>query len=272
MNALLPWLHIALGVLVYVIFALLASVVAQKAGQNMKEMEGRTAPSMIAIGMVGNLSILVVILLLVKFYDPHSISALGFSFGLRSLTFTLVALFFISVLALFFVLWLRRSGRVEVEVHGPARNAAELGDLILGWLLLFVVAAQEEVLFRGYITLNLLQYGPWIILLITTGIFAGIHVLTNRVSFYQLLSWLIGGAILGYAYLVTGSIWVPIFLHFATDLINVLVFNIVGQSSLFTITPSLTAGHRAGYRVAYALALAATLLAFYGPTLAISGM
>ncbi len=73
-----------------------------------------------------------------------------------------------------------------------------------------------------------------------------------------------------YAYLITGTIWVPVVLHFATDMINVLIFDILGESSIFEITPSLTAGHRAGYRVVYALALVIALLVFFGPSLSIS--
>jgi Type II CAAX prenyl endopeptidase Rce1-like len=106
-----------------------------------------------------------------------------------------------------------------------------------------------------------------VIIFVSTLVFAAIHLLTNSANFYQILSWLISGAILAYAYLISGSIWVPIVIHFATDLTNVFVFNNIGQLSFFTITPAPTDRHRALVRAAYAILLLAALLAFYGPAL-----
>jgi Type II CAAX prenyl endopeptidase Rce1-like len=104
------------------------------------------------------------------------------------------------------------------------------------------------------------SHRPVVIILASTLIFAAIHLITNRANFYQILSWLISGAIFAYAYLVSGSIWVPIVIHFATDLTNVFVFNIVGQLSLFTITPAPTLRQRALVRVVFAILLVATKL------------
>ena len=176
-------------------------------------------------------------------------------------------MFLIVALALALIQWLRRTGRSRVSSHQPVKDPSGLPGLIVLILVLFIVALQEEVLYRGYITLNLLDRGPVVIILASTLIFAAIHLLTNRANFYQILSWLISGAIFAYAYLISGSIWVPIVIHFATDLTNVLLFNIVGQLSFFTITPAPTDRHRALVRAAYAILQLAVLLAFYGPAL-----
>ena len=57
--------------------------------------------------------------------------------------------------------------------------------------------------------------GPrWVVVAVTsTVLFTAVHLLTNRVSSYQVASWAIGGLVLVMAYLVSGSIWVPVVLH-----------------------------------------------------------
>ena len=270
MSTLFPWLRIVLGVLIYIAFALGASVAIRKAGQDVKEMQGRSSLMILNIGSITNLCVLVVILLLVRFLDRQPLGALGLGFNARQIAFSIVAVIAICLLALAFVMVLKWMGKIQFRARSPVTGAAGMKGMFAGWIMLLAVALQEEALFRGYLTLNLRGYGAVVILTVTTLVFAGIHVLTNRVSLTQFIGWLIGGAVLGYAYLLTGSIWVAIVLHFVTDMINVLVFDILGEHSVVAITPVLTANHRAVYRIGYALVLVAALLVFFGPTLAIS--
>ena len=65
-------------------------------------------------------------------------------------------------------------------------------------------------------------------------------------------------------HLISESIWMPIMLHFATDVINMVVFDIVGQYSIFTISPSLGERQRAIYRAIYAVVLVVAFIVFYG--------
>lgn len=136
--------------------------------------------------------------------------------------------------------------------------------MVWGLAVLLIVAAQEEVVYRGYVTLNLLTLGPGTVIVVSTSLFVLIHFLTNRVNVYQIASWVISGLVLVIAYLTSGSIWVPIFIHFAIDATNVLVFNITGQFSLFAFSPALTERQRVGYCLVYGLTTLAAILAFYG--------
>ena len=130
--------------------------------------------------------------------------------------------------------------------------------------VLCAVALQEEVLFRGYVTVNLAQLG-WIAVAVTSvPLFTGVHLLTNRIDGYQVVSWAVGGGILVMAYLLSGSIWLAVAMHFLIDVTNVVAFGIVGQYSLVTISPSLSVRDRAGYRVVSSLAVAVLLLAACG--------
>ncbi len=270
MSLWLPWLRIALGILTYIVIALGASYFIRKVGEDIKSFKGRSSLLVLAIGMIANLCILFVTILLVRFLDRRSLAALGLSFSNRDAVFSTTAILVICGLALAFILYLNKTGKNQIGIQSPLKGSTGKWGGLAVWATLLVVALQEEVLFRGYLTLNLLNFGPLVIIAVTTLIFAGIHVLTNRVNFYQFSGWLIGGAVLSFAYLITGTLWVPVLLHFATDMINVLFFDIMGEFSLFEINPSLNAEHRIGYRVMYALALVIALLVFFGPSLSIA--
>ena len=264
MNLLLPWIRIFLAVFAYIVIALLASAIIRKIGQNLKEMKGRTSPRVLFIGAIANLCVLGTTLLLLLFLDKRPISSLGILLSNKDLAFAAIGSVTILILAAAYVGLLKQSGRFQVNPNKPFKKFGETINFFGGVIVLLIVALQEEVLYRGYITLNLLSFGPLVVIVTSTIIFTAIHLLTNRGSFYQILSWLVGGAIFSYVYLITGSIWVPVILHFATDLTNTLVFNIAGQFSLFEISPPITARPLASFRVATAVILVGVLLALFG--------
>jgi hypothetical protein len=105
----------------------------------------------------------------------------------------------------------------------------------------------------------------WLWVLVSTLIFAMVHFLTNRVDPAQALGWVAGGTMLALVYLMNGSIWVPVLLHFATDLTNVLVFNITGRQSLFAANPELSSLERFVFRMIQVLAVLGMAAAWYGP-------
>ena len=270
MLALLPWIHISVAILAYILIALLASVITRKAGGNLKEMEERSSPRVLVIGAIANFCVLAITLMLFRFLDGQPVSSLGLSFSSQDLVFAIVTIATIFALAVAFIGFLRRTGRYQVQTQAPVKDMAGTSAMIAVLAVLLIVAIQEEVLFRGYITLNLLAYGTVVVIIVSTILFVAIHLLTNRTNFYQIVSWFLGGVVLVYAYLISGSIWVPIMLHFATDVINMIVFDIVGQYSLFTISPSLGEHQRAAYRVTYAMVLGVAFIVFYGVHLKIT--
>jgi membrane protease YdiL (CAAX protease family) len=257
--------HIFLAIFIYFAFAVSASLIARKIGIDLKEMAGRTSPTLLVIGASANVGALIATLILIKTLDSRPVSSLGLAFQPIDLAFSILAASGTFGLAFIFVNLLKRRGRVHVTAHKPARGLFSIMNLAAGLVVLLVVAIQEEVLYRGYMFLNMAQFGPAAFLIGSTLIFVGIHFLTNRVNLHQVISWTLSGLILAVTYLISGSIWVAVVLHFAIDATNVLVFNITGQFSLFTISPALTEQDRIGYRLIYGLAMLAAILAFYGP-------
>ena len=96
-------------------------------------------------------------------------------------------------------------------------------------------------------------------------LFAAVHLLTNRADAAQVTSWVVGGALLMAAYLLSGSLWVAIAVHFLTDLTDVVAFGTVGRYTPLSISPAPSGSWRLGYRVASSALIAAPLLAAYGP-------
>jgi membrane protease YdiL (CAAX protease family) len=261
---LIPLLHILFALIIFFGFAVLASVLARKVGINLKEMAGRNAPQLLWIGAAANLGALFAILILTRFLDQKPISAIGLSFQPKDILFSLIAVTGTIGLAVAYITWLKRSGRFQVTRQESIQDKAGVRHLMAGLLVLLIVAVQEEVLYRGYIFINLHPFGSAVFLVGSTLIFVLIHFLTNRVNLHQILSWLLSGLVLAVAYLISGSIWVPILLHFAIDTTNVLVFNITGQHSFFTILPSLTERDRTPYRLIYGFAMLTAILLIYG--------
>ncbi len=264
MNKFTPWILIALAVGMYTIFAILSSLYIKRTGSNIKTMVNRTSKKVVIIGAVANITILITILLFIRLINNKSISSIGLKFSSLDLSFLIISCFVLSISAVVHVLIWRKTESIKVKFHSPIENWNIILDLLSVTMLLLIIAAQEEVLFRGYITLNLSLYSPWVIILSSTIIFAAIHAITNKISFYQFLSWFVGGVVLAFAYLLSGNIWVPIIFHFITDAINMMIFDIVGQFSILSIKPSLTAAHRAVYRISYAVITIMLLILFYG--------
>lgn len=267
MNNIVPWIRIFLATFIYVFFAVLASVMVQKTGGNLREMKGRTSQRILIIGTIINFFVLASSLLFLTLVDGRAISELGLILSMRDMVFCLVGIVILFAMSLLLVGLLRQSSQFQVWSQKPLKNGSEIYGLTSSIMALFIVAVTEEVLFRGYITLNLLSFGPYIVIFVSTLLFAAVHLLTNRANLYQIMSWILIGAVLSIIYLISGSIWVPIILHFAIDLTNMLVFNITGRFSIFKIVPSVSALHRTMYRVAYIVVLMAVLLAFYDPTI-----
>ncbi len=265
MTAATPWLRVGLAVAGYLVAAVGASMLIKRVGANHKDMAARTGRAVALIGLVTNLLVLGFVLLMVSFVDGRPLGDLGLGVDARDLAVIAVSLVVIAVLAALYLLRLRASGASDVTRRRTApESAPEVTGGLLVVLVLVAVALQEEVLFRGYLALNLLQYGWAVVALTSTVVFAAIHLVTNRADAAQVTSWLVGGALFVVAYLVSGSLWVAIVLHLAADLTNVVAFGIVGRYTPWTIEPAPSGTWRASYRAVSSAAIALVLLLGYG--------
>lgn len=107
-------------------------------------------------------------------------------------------------------------------------------DLFLNFFIISLLAAlSEELLFRGVLQ-KILVDGTQrlhIGILLTAFIFSAFHL-----QFYGLIPRFFLGVLLGYAYYFSGSLWVPIVMHFVNNFIAVLIF-VLYKEGLTTIDP-----------------------------------
>jgi membrane protease YdiL (CAAX protease family) len=94
-------------------------------------------------------------------------------------------------------------------VHGLARGALAAVFFVLG-------ALGEEVMFRGYIQVNLQEgSGRVVALLVSSLLFGVLHSLNPNVGWIPLANIALAGLAMGYGRLVTGNLWLPMAYHFA---------------------------------------------------------
>jgi membrane protease YdiL (CAAX protease family) len=111
---------------------------------------------------------------------------------------------------------------------------AWLRNLWLAVLINVSVAVGEEVVYRGYLLTGLTKaWGPWIGLAIMAIVFAAQHLLvTGAEQTYWLLfvaMLALPGLLLGWSYLRTRALWLPIGIHFAWNLFQDDLLNLHGR-------------------------------------------
>ncbi|HEY3273322.1 MAG TPA: CPBP family intramembrane glutamic endopeptidase, partial [Methanocella sp.] len=103
------------------------------------------------------------------------------------------------------------------------------GYLGLTAILMLAVGIGEETLFRGYIQTDLMRkYGNLSALIVTSLIFAAIHIVMlisgQEVSPLSIFNIFVASLVMGYLYVITGSIWASIGFHFFQDFLAAGVF------------------------------------------------
>ncbi len=249
---------IAGKVLLIVFISFLITLAAVKAvkliGIDMKDFKQRTGFKFLGIGAFFNLLLIVTVFLIFHFLDGKNISGLGFDLSLNQAVFSLIALVLTLIISLATILILHNTHALnfqfrKIDWSDTTQNLTTLA----GYGVLMIAALQEEILFRGYLSSLLIRYGFFFSLLLSTIIFTAWHFLTNKTNLYQVMDWFIGGALLYYLYIESGSIWLATFVHFSRNFANVLIFDIGGSSSVIKLESHITPPHKTLYTLLLSL-------------------
>ncbi|MDQ6759910.1 MAG: CPBP family intramembrane metalloprotease [Acidobacteriota bacterium] len=101
------------------------------------------------------------------------------------------------------------------ELEPVQDSQTQWGSLMLVTVVLLFGAVGEEMLFRGYgfqILMNAL--GPYATILPVSVLFGLAHTQNQNVGALGILNTILWGVLLGYAFLRSGDLWLPIGLHF----------------------------------------------------------
>lgn len=127
-----------------------------------------------------------------------------------------------------------------LTVEGNAFTAQPISEWLSSlWVALVInaaVAFSEELLFRGFFQTALSEaWGKWLGLIGMAIPFAALHYLVStasEVSFgWFMLGLLAPSLMLGWVYIRTGSLWLPMGLHFAWNMLQGEVLNLVADTA-----------------------------------------
>jgi membrane protease YdiL (CAAX protease family) len=118
-------------------------------------------------------------------------------------------------------------------------------QLFLDAVLLMLVAAGEELVFRGYVFTNLAEsMNKWAALIVSSLLFTIVHVSNPSVPVVALVNTFLGGLVLGMSFMYSQSLWTPFFFHFAWNFLQgpVLGFPVSGLPFSSILIPEIS-GH-----------------------------
>jgi uncharacterized protein len=117
--------------------------------------------------------------------------------------------------------------------------------LFMSFGSLMLIAVYEELIFRGYILVNLLESFPrWIALVISAILFMIFH--WSALGFFPMVNTLVMGLILGMNVIYTRNLWFPICFHIAWKFLEGPVLGLSGGDSQQTLLiPSMQGNENA---------------------------
>jgi membrane protease YdiL (CAAX protease family) len=156
---------------------------------------------------------------------------IGWEFGPRAGKLFLAGIVINGLLGIAIVSTILITGWQQVEINGLTEYglATVAGYLVLTAVIMLSVGIGEETLFRGYIQTDLMRkYGNLPALLVTSLIFAAIHIVMlisgQEVSPLSIFNIFLASLVMGYLYIITGSICASIGFHFFQDVLAAGVF------------------------------------------------
>ena len=162
-----------------------------------------------------------------RLLDRRDFSSLGFRRN-RGWTLDLIlglALGAVQMLVIFGIGWV--GGWLSVGLLDGAALARGLAAGGVAAALFVLVAVGEELMFRGYLLANLCEgSGPMLALVLTSLFFGVFHALNPNFNLLALVNISLAGLVMGYAWLVSGNLWLPMAYHFSWNFFQGPVFSL----------------------------------------------
>ena len=184
--------------------------------------------SLIMFSSMFNMLAIGIVFLFWRFADKRSIGELGFDItrktGVQALCGLLAAIGAVVLIIIFGAGF----GIISFQSFGTdAYGGSKIViSMILGIITFLMVGFGEETVYRAYIQNHIVDMiGNKCGLVISALIFAGVHLFTYG-KLLDLLDVFLAGIILGYAYILTKSIYLSAVFHFMWDFLQVNIFRL----------------------------------------------
>ena len=252
-------------VLVVSFFITLGAVqTARLLGIDIRDFKQRTAIPFLSLAVVFNLIFIGFVALVLHFIDGKNLGVLGFGFDSRGVLLSIIAFLVTLISAMGFLFILRNLNYNDFEFRKTStEKKGNIPKSLFAFFVLIIAALQEEILFRGYLSVLLIRYGFFFALIVSTVIFTVWHFMTGKATVFQVIDWFIGGALLFYIYHGTGSVWVATAVHFSRNFTNVVLFDIAGTSSLLKLKSPLKPQFKSVYTIITSILIFVAFLFMY---------
>lgn len=178
----------------------------------------------VIIGGGFSLLLIVITLVMYKFLDRKPILTLGFSFKKMDAIFSLMISIGLLVSHWLFIKGVEKAGYVKIDYISDYFSSGQY-LLILPFFFAWVLGAlQEEVSNRAYFYANLKHLHVIKMLMVSSLIFAFMHVFKGLNPIY-FISLFMNGLLFMYIYLKSGNIWVGTIIHATMNFCNGFFFN-----------------------------------------------
>lgn len=98
--------------------------------------------------------------------------------------------------------------------------------LIVNILVIFIIALQEELIFRGFLINSLeLRFSTATSVLLSSVIFASLHIFNTNFTYISAINTFLAGLLLGLLYVKSSTLWLPVFFHFFWNLLQPVMLN-----------------------------------------------
>lgn len=182
------------------------------------------------LAVLQTLIMIFVVILFWKIFDKGSIKDLGLTNPLKSSKKLIFGLLFgfVSISFVFIVLLL--FGQIEMVGKFSQPNISKW--IIIDLFLFILVGINEEFFARGYCMTVLKQTNnKWVMVIISSAIFSGMHLLNPNTSFLGLLNIFLVGILFAIMFIKSGDLWMPIGYHITWNYFQGTIFgmNVSGQ-------------------------------------------
>ncbi|MCT4665246.1 MAG: CPBP family intramembrane metalloprotease [Flavobacteriales bacterium] len=260
------WQRILLLIIPYVVIVGVFQLIgAQISGADFTSIESNeTSNQQLVISIFDLLGTFLLLWLFMKYIDKEHFFELGFQTNGRLKEFIVGILIGLIIMSLGYIILIQLNEIFFIKIH------FDLKELLVSISLFTVVALIEETLCRGYILKNLMtSFNKYIALIISSLLFALIHITNPSISLFSLFDLFLAGITLGLPYIYSKNLWFPIAMHLSWNLFQTLLgFNVSGQDfysiiEFGTNQENLMNGGGFGFEGSY-LSIAAEIMTIIG--------